>query len=44
VPRINVEAYNDAHRRLQEANGRLEKIYRSLAWKLTKPLRLLMGP
>jgi hypothetical protein len=43
VPVINVEKYNDAHRQLGEANAQLGKIYRSLAWKLTKPLRMLTG-
>lgn len=64
VPVINVDRYNEAHRKLQASCGRVEqldrelrethvrlqdadaqlgRIYRSLAWKLTKPLRMLTG-
>lgn len=53
VPRINVEVFNDAHRRLQVAEAarakadewrtQLERVYRSLPWKLSKPWRMLFG-
>lgn len=43
VPHISLDAYNDAHRRLQESQQELSRIYRSLPWKLTKPLRMLLG-
>lgn len=48
VPAIHVDNYNEAHRcwqdaerRLREADARLRAIYGSLAWKLTKPVRWL---
>jgi len=43
VPAISVDGFNDAHRRLKDAHEELEAIYRSLPWKLTKPLRMLLG-
>ncbi len=50
VPAINVANYNDVHARLideqlkvEQAHAILLRIYRSLPWKLTKPLRMLFG-
>lgn len=45
IPVIDVENHGEAHRMLQEANAKLDAIYHSavwkLAWKMTKPLRLV---
>lgn len=50
IPVIDLEGFNEAHRRLlethiqlEQAHAKLLKIYSSLPWKLTKPLRLLLG-
>lgn len=50
IPVVGVGNYNDAHRgwqdaeaRLKNADARLQKLHGSLAWKLTKPVRLLTG-
>lgn len=50
VPAINVANYNEVHARLideqlkvEQAHAILLKIYQSLPYKLTKPLRMLFG-
>lgn len=43
VPVIHVDNYNDAHRRLKDAEDKLGRIYSSLFWKITKPIRALIG-
>ena len=43
VPVIHVDNYNEAHRRLKDAEDRLGKIYSSLLWKATKPVRWMFG-